>query len=494
MKLNYQIKLLTSALLVLAVFSIAGLFLTTQYREKKDLMIDLLSQKNHLMATAAGTAKTAPELEHLLTPQLKVPDWSWSAVIDLQGNPLFKQQSPLRIDLEQILEQTIVRQALSAGSSEGVVEVLNDKDERLFMGYYPLADKAGFILSFAPFRLVQNTMTYQGLYAIFIILFILGVGLLALNFTLDRLTSDLENLSAVVARFGSGDLEVRCDTKTSSEETSRLGTSFNLMADKIKNLFTIQEKKVSLDAEINTARRVQDSFFPPLSVDDKHFSLRGFYEAAQGCGGDWLHYYSQGEIFYLCIGDVTGHGLPSALLTATSHAAFSVFEDEANSYPAETMRKLNKVIFKATGGKLHMTFLMARINLRTGHMTYTNASHTPPLLVQRGDLSSGGELLLDIHGKRLGEDLDATYSETEYNLKKDQILFLYTDGIFDLKTKNGSFFNDRKLMRTLNKLVQQHELAGVQVAFEREIRNLKGTTALVDDLSWMFLQVRSEQN
>lgn len=215
---------------------------------------------------------------------------------------------------------------------------------------------------------------------------------------------------------------------------------------------TIREK-ARMQGELKTAAAVQKALFPRIIPNVKNLEISTFFQSAAETGGDWYGFVAQREnyLFFL-IGDVTGHGTPAALVTATACATCRmierIYEQEYDPpSPTEILNHLNKAIFEAGAPDYLMTFFVARLDLNTGWLSYSNAGHNFPILLQ----ADGRIGHLVNANNPLGFEPDSQFTEDSKQLKKGDILFLYTDGLTENENPEGQMWSERNLRRFLKR-------------------------------------------
>lgn len=328
----------------------------------------------------------------------------------------------------------------------------------------------------------------------FLIELILAVGLL-LSFSAvlarlltEKLLQPLRDLLDAMRTLASGKFEVMLP-EVHSDEFGQIAKGFNFMTHKLKKQFELQNQLAEMDAELNAARTVQMAFLPSDHVQFRNWSFAGHYEPAAKVGGDWWHCFKSNGSIVAVIGDVTGHGLPSAMLTGTVRAAFSIIETQFKS-PAKSLELLNRVIFECSSGGLNMTMVVFEIDLNSKTARYCNASHEPIL-----KLDGSGELLFlsEVHGPRLGQEQQAAYSQTEISIDPSDCFFAYTDGILSLKARTGKIIREREIFKLLQTLAQRKlSPQNMKSELSNSLSNLRREHPLEDDLSFFFLG-RSEK-
>jgi len=222
----------------------------------------------------------------------------------------------------------------------------------------------------------------------------------------------------------------------------------------LKTIETISMEKGRLDAELKTAAAVQQALFPKSLPNEENMEFASYFQYASETGGDWYGFMTHLENhLYILIGDVTGHGTPAALVTATVSASSRFLESihtyhrEENLYmrPSEFLRDLNRNVFLAGFPDFQMTFFVAKLNLKTGMMSFSNAGHNHPKIVH-----TDGEIqYLFNRNNRLGEVENAEFTEAEIQLKTDDLLFFYTDGLIENGNADREMWGEHRLRHYL---------------------------------------------
>lgn len=297
-------------------------------------------------------------------------------------------------------------------------------------------------------------------------------------------------------RFGQGELDVPVPEPEGQDEVASMTRTFRQMKSQIKNLMVERESKIRLEAEIQLAGQLQSRFFPPRSFQNKQVEFYGFFEPAQMAGGDWWFYFETPGYFHFLIGDVTGHGLNSAMMTGVARSAMSLIAAEYVS-PADALKKLNQVFFESSMGEINSTCFMGSLNLATGLLQFASASHEVPYIlpVQNSDLKKKDFKVMDCEqGSRLGQRRTATFTLSEAQMMAGEILFVYSDGLLDLHNSAGETFGERNTLRTLG----QNHLANIKTIdlinkVESKVSEYRKGTELNDDLSFFAVQWKGLQ-
>jgi serine phosphatase RsbU (regulator of sigma subunit) len=253
-------------------------------------------------------------------------------------------------------------------------------------------------------------------------------------------------------------------------------------------------EKARLEGELQAAKVVQEQLLP-ASYELPGLQISTFFQPAEIAGGDWYGYIHHPEqnlvTFY--IGDITGHGITSAVLTGVVCGA--VYSAEMRSKqlghraPMEqhlqlAAEALDNILLSTAGrsGRM-MTMCFLSIDLNTGKSCSLNAGHPWPIIAKISDEKTVCEKIPG-GGSLLGSGVH-NYGIHHFELQRGDTLFLYTDGLVENQSINGDVVNYRKIRSILSKHMplseQMQELEGT-------IKNLWQGTKLADDVT--FLGIR----
>jgi phosphoserine phosphatase RsbU/P len=335
----------------------------------------------------------------------------------------------------------------------------------------------------------------------------LGVGILILSIGLTMLfvksiTTRLRQMWLVTKRVAEGDFSSRVNLgKTrSQDEVTDLATSFNAMADKIDELMVQTAEKARMEKELETAQLVQNRFFPHSDFSHGNLLLAGQYIPASECSGDWWHYAQVGNRLVVVIGDVTGHGVSSALVTAAAHGGFSLVKEhlDLSKSPGDwtimLARDLNKAVKAAAQGSATMTCFIGVIELDNGMMTMVNASHRAPYVYRNPLAKTEGmqncfKPLLGGKAPSLGDKDDFTVKPGTFQLEAGDMLFLYTDGLIECAYTDASGMNKFAMLGTIGKLTMENFSAPGRICSGLKDESMKlireRNEALGDDMTFI---------
>ncbi len=200
------------------------------------------------------------------------------------------------------------------------------------------------------------------------------------------------------------------------------------------------------DREIEIAHEVQERLFPQQMPAIPGISLAGFCRPAQGVGGD---YYDAFELadgrLGLAIGDVSGKGIPAALLMAGLRACLRTMTLVGPTDLAELMQKMNQLVYEASAVNRYATFFFAIYKPADRTLTYVNAGHNPPVLLR---CSPKGCIRLDAGGPVVGSLPNLSYVEATVTLSCGDSLLAYTDGISEAMTMDDEEWGEERMIST----------------------------------------------
>ena len=286
-----------------------------------------------------------------------------------------------------------------------------------------------------------------------------GLGLILSTIFAKSLAKPLELLADMSRRVSDGDLEARVSFK-STDETGLLASSFNTMMDKIQTFIEELKGKARLESELKLASLVQRNFFDLTPLDTPTFHIKGDYISASECAGDWWSVKNWNGKYILLLGDATGHGAPSALLTSAVFSAIECIEHEITQKdnwwerPDEILLRLNQVVI-AMSKDIMMTFIAGIYDPDTNKMWLTNASHEIPVIYNLNNPPKATNeigFLISDPGPRLGDTESPDFIVKEFQLKPNDRMIFYSDGLIESLVEPGKNFSTRFFLKRIIKM------------------------------------------
>lgn len=205
-------------------------------------------------------------------------------------------------------------------------------------------------------------------------------------------------------------------------------------------------------SELEIAATVQQKLFPRCAPRLRTIDYAGQCVAAQGVGGDYYDFLDLGEdSLGFVLADVSGKGVPAALLMANLQACFRTQAASGVRRPAGLLDAVHKHFYSSTGSDRFATLFFGSYDDRTRRMFYVNCGHCAPLL-----LRAGGELeKLEPTAAMLGAFEEWSCAEGDVTLNPGDTLLLYSDGVTEAANAVGEEFGEGRLLRTLRETIAQ---------------------------------------
>ncbi len=260
-----------------------------------------------------------------------------------------------------------------------------------------------------------------------------------------------------------GDLGIRIPGKFGAE-IGFLTSSFNQL---LGQLQTAHEKLAAserrMKEELTMASTVQEMLFPEKIVRYEGIELASFIDTSTETGGDWFGFGHDpaGKGISVMIADVTGHGMPAALITAIANGFFKGVQEAEDAFGQrlstdKMLLVLNQIILESTKKNLMMTFFASTYEPASRTLYYANAGHNRPFICQKGeDGSPQVGVLPSDPSNRLGENEGLTFLEHQVRLKPGDIVVWYTDGILECENVANEMFGKRRLMKLLKECANE---------------------------------------
>ena len=264
----------------------------------------------------------------------------------------------------------------------------------------------------------------------------------------------IKQLAWKADQIARGDLDARVDVR-SNDEIGVLGQNFNFMADQIVILLQETAEKARMDQELEVAKAIQETLVPSTDpVNKGTLKFAGYYQPAAQTGGDWWswHDMTNGKVL-IVIGDVTGHGVPSAMITAAAKSACDVARAVHGDDVSVTklLEIMNLAIYESAKRNFVMTCFASVIDTKRRTITYANAGHNFPYLFRAGEDRKGEFGSLMIRGNRLGDLRESTYESKTTELVPGDILVWYTDGIVECENAQGEEYGEKRFRSSVRR-------------------------------------------
>jgi sigma-B regulation protein RsbU (phosphoserine phosphatase) len=250
------------------------------------------------------------------------------------------------------------------------------------------------------------------------------------------------------------------------------------------SLYTESLRRAAMQEELLVARQIQAGYLPSHFPVWDRVEMFGLNQPSREVGGDYFDVLDLGTCALFVVADVSGKGVPAALIMSMMQASLRTQAGETRSV-SEMLGRINTLMLQSgTEGRFATCFLGC-VHLDTLELSYCNAGHNPPVL-QR---ASGRLESLSEGGLILGSFRDPQLTEGRARLEPGDRLVLYTDGVTEARNAAGEFFDEEGLLHFLE--CQPLDLSSEELALRlrTEVQVFTGGTELEDDMTLMVVRV-----
>jgi serine phosphatase RsbU (regulator of sigma subunit) len=245
----------------------------------------------------------------------------------------------------------------------------------------------------------------------------------------------------------------------------------------------------ALDQELAIGRRIQISLMPRRFPEIPGWEIAATYEPAREVGGDFYDVFplrDQPGRIGLVVADVTGKGIPAAILMADSRALIHAAADHGGT-PVETLARVNQILISERASGLFVTVAHGILDTATGRLAFASAGHDA-IHVLRAD---GRLEILDPPGRLVGmvEDLEATLLQLV--LEPGDALVGHTDGVTEARSPDGGFYGEDRLRALLRSLAGANAATIVDTV-DADVAAFRAGADPSDDLTLLVVRHRPD--
>ena len=282
----------------------------------------------------------------------------------------------------------------AANNKAGYHKVSDEAGEKHHIFFHPVGGKTDWVL----ISVLDDSEVFGKLSKVrFLLYFVTAIGLLALGFIVYRTSRNLEHLRRAKA------------------------------------------EKNRIESELHVASNIQMSMIPKHFPEFPGIDLYASITPAKKVGGDLYDFLLKDDQLYFCIGDVSGKGVPAALLMMATTSQFRTVSKYL-SQPEQIMMAINDQIAEGNDTHMFVTMFIGILDLKTGHLAYSCGAHNPPLLI--------GSTVEDLPVARklpVGAIKGMKYVLQETQIDPGTTLFLYTDGLTEAMDAANQMFGVERM-------------------------------------------------
>lgn len=232
--------------------------------------------------------------------------------------------------------------------------------------------------------------------------------------------------------------------------------------------------------DLQIARRVQEALVPQGLFRSPRIEIRSAYLPSETLSGDFYDYFLLDDSVYLFVADVSGHGLPAAILVSLLKSYIHT-EADAKTRLSEFMSGLNDFLFSVSLPTQFATAQLFRLDAH-GNLAYSNAAHPPFLLFQRDKKKT---TLFEQPSYLLGALPEMTYDDKTMKVAPGDTLFVYTDGLTDRRDAAGNFYDIERIAGFLDDSGDM-DLTAIYDRIYEDVRHFGATDEFKDDIAFVL--------
>ncbi|MDT3365976.1 MAG: SpoIIE family protein phosphatase [Bacteroidota bacterium] len=386
---------------------------------------------------------------------------SYSMMIG-QGGTFFVHPDPEKLFYQTIFTETLehddpaladLGHAMLRGE-EGMRELRMDGVDS-YVFYKPLGDTGWSVAIVCPESDIFGG--YKRLQRM--VAFIVIIGLILMLLVFSRIVSyelkPLRRLADQAGTIAKGHFDQKLPDNGRSDEIGQLAHSFGDMQQSlmqyIDRLQSATAQKATIESELKIANTIQVNMLPqvfPPFPERGDIDLYASMVPAKDVGGDLFDFFLRDEKLFFCIGDVSGKGVPAAMVMAVTLSLLRHTSSHETD-PAKVIQMVNETLCKGNDYDMFVTLLLGVLDLPTGRLRYCSAGHDAPLILHDGTIST----LTCQPNLPLAILPEMRYKVQEYKLEPGSTLFLYTDGLTEAMNADHEQFGMDRVREQLSACV-----------------------------------------
>ena len=248
-------------------------------------------------------------------------------------------------------------------------------------------------------------------------------------------------------------------------------------------LYDEEQDYLRMQEEVRLAAVIQNDLLPKTAPTIPGYDIAGRSIPAQQVGGDYFDFILiENQGVAICVGDVSGKGLPASLLMANLQATLrgqTLVEMPVH----ERIRRANQLLFRSTDPEKFATLFYGVLNTNDHRLCFTNAGHENPILF----LAGGEPIRLATGGMILGVSEDYPFEEEIVQMNPDNLLLVFSDGITEAFDSDDVEFGEQRLFDT----VRDNCKEPADVIIDRVVEAVRlhaGSVPQGDDLTLMVIK------
>ena len=324
-----------------------------------------------------------------------------------------------------------------------------------------------------------------------------AIGLLGLLFAImlmvRRLITPLKKFSKAAISIAGGNFHTKLPYIRDHNELWNMGCALDRMQQSldryIQDLKVTTESKGRIESELRIASNIQMAMipktFPPYPERDD-VEIFGSLIPAKEIGGDLYDFFIRDNKLFFCIGDVSGKGIPAALVMAVTRSLVRIVSAREDN-PARIVSSLNDSMSDMNDSNMFVTIFVGVLDLASGRLCYCNGGHNAPVIA--GPEKNCAKMLEVEANLPVAVIPNMRFKVQEIMLKPDSTIFLYTDGLTEAENQEKELFGDDRMIKTMEEVADLHPKAQIEAMTQVVAKHVSGAVQS-DDLTMLSIRCR----
>ena len=326
------------------------------------------------------------------------------------------------------------------------------------------------------------------------------VGILLITRKVAQLTSPLQALNTITMTLQDKSFVLSPQNRSQLQKIQTYNDEIASLAHSTENMCTaLQEyigeikvlniEKANIQHELTIAKDIQTNLLgsPNSASLSKEISIETFLEASKDIGGDFYDVKQEGDLIYICIGDVSGKGISAALFMAATLTAIRSTLSHASN-PSDIMNEVNALLCQQNKETLFVTVFFGIYNTQSRELNYVNAGHPLPLLLNKKNQQLSE--LPTTNGIVLGINPTAFYASKSIVLPNESLTLFYTDGLNEAQNKEGQLLGEEPVKQWMTST--EKSASSLKQTLLQEWNDFCGDHPKVDDCTFVIFETNHQ--
>lgn len=374
-------------------------------------------------------------------------------------------------------------------AGESGIEEFGKGAKKSFAVYGPL-DNGWKACTICQYRDVSAQNARMSLILIIVALVGILVIFILCYFTIDRLTQPLTQFSDSARSIAHGNFETPLPEIRSEDEIRQLKDSFEYMQssltqyiDDLKRTTAANER---MESELNIARQIQQDMLPHDFPHNDKIDINALLVPAKEVGGDLYDCFIKDNNLCFAIGDVSGKGVPAALVMAITKSA-TRFSSGLGLPMDRIMGQINNFVAAGNAMGMFVTMFIGKINLDTLELKYVNGGHNPIVIIDPDGTPRFNRVKPNL---AIGLFEDFPYEMGTIQLSHGTRLLLYTDGVTEAEREDKEQYGEERLLEWCRRAVKEsHHIQDAAECLFADVQKFTGNADQNDDITILTIKI-----